>query len=32
MKSAILKIKGKQYWVKEGEELLVDRIDEKEKL
>ncbi len=32
MKSAVIKIKGKQYWIKEGDELLVDRINEKEKL
>ncbi len=32
MKSAVIKIKGKQYWVKEGDEFLVDRIGEKAEL
>ncbi len=32
MKSAVLKIKGRQYWVKEGDEILVDRIADNEKL
>ncbi len=32
MKSVVLKIKGKQYWVEEGEEFLVDRINDKEEL
>lgn len=32
MKSVVLKIKGKQYWVCEGDEILIDRVKKEEKL
>lgn len=32
MISAVLKIKGRQYWVKEGEEILVDRLNKEENI
>ncbi len=32
MKSAVLKIRGRQYWVNEGDEVLVDRVPKGEKL